>query len=395
MIEYLRAAAWVSFWISAFAIAYTYFLYPVLLFVLFSAAQVRRDLRYLAMRSNRRAPLSLRQWPKVSIIMPAHDEETHLPAKLENLKELEYESGMLEIIIVSDGSTDRTNEFLSHVTDPRVTVVILDERQGKPNALNQAVAQASGDVLLFCDAATLFQPDTVRMLARHFVNPNVGVVCGALRFEGSTESKQTEGTYWKYETVLRLMESRLGATLTASGALYAMRRSAYSPIAKNTIIEDLIIPMGARKLGLAVLYDPEAIGVEYAASTVAGEFTRRVRLAIGSFRSIGQLLRIPVDFYTALALVSHKLLRWFVFLFAIVLFVSNMALLNRSIYQLAFLLQIAFYLSALVGYLLRDRAHNLRLVRLGYFLVAMNWAFVLGLYRCLAGRDNVKWQRVA
>lgn len=383
------------FWAAALLILYTYFLYPVVLLVLYSAAQLRRDIGYLLGRSNRRVRMPQEDWPTVSIVFAAHNEQEFLPAKLMNLGQIVYPAGKLEIVIVSDGSTDRTNELLRSISDPRINVIILDERGGKPNALNAGVAAAKGEILLFCDAATLFQPDTVQMLVRHFSNPKIGVVCGSLRFEASEESTQTEGVYWKYETVLRMMESRLGATLTASGALYAIRHDAYAPVAINTVIEDFIIPMNARKHGYSVVYDPEAIGTEYAASTVAGEFTRRVRLAVGSFRSIRQLLSVPMDFYTALALVSHKLMRWFVFLFGVFLFVGNIPLLNRPVYQVAFLLQIAFYLAALSGYLLRERQHKLRIAKLGYFLVAMNWAFVVGLFRCLAGRDSVKWQRVA
>jgi cellulose synthase/poly-beta-1,6-N-acetylglucosamine synthase-like glycosyltransferase len=177
--------------------------------------------------------------------------------------------------------------------------------------------------------------------------------------------------------------------------LYAIRKSAFTPVAKSTVLEDLIIPMNARKLGFAVAYDPEAIGIEYAASTVSGEFTRRVRIAMGSFRSIAQLSAIPMDFFTVLALVSHKFARWFVFLFAVIFFGSNLLLIGEPLYQVVLAMQVAFYSAALLGYLTRGSDRGLRIARLGYFLVAMNWAFVVGLYRCLAGRDGVKWQKVA
>jgi len=391
----LQSIAVITFWISGFLIAYTYFIYPMILLAFFSLSQVGRDLAYLLGRNNRRARLSKQFLPTVSIIMPAYNEQDHLPAKLENLKKLQYEDGKLEIIIVSDGSVDLTNEMLKKVVDPRVRIVLLSERQGKPNALNTAVSMSTGEVLVFCDAATIFQDDAIQMLVRHFANSKIGVVCGSLKFEASEESKQTEGIYWKYETMLRMMEARLGATLTASGALYAIRRSAFTPVAKSTVLEDLIIPMNARKLGFAVAYDPEAIGIEYAASTVAGEFTRRVRIAMGSFRSIAQLSAVPMDFFTILALVSHKFARWFVFLFAVIFFASNLLLLTDPLYQVVFLMQAGFYFAALLGYLTRGSEHGFRVARLGYFLVAMNWAFVVGLYRCLAGRDGVKWQKVA
>lgn len=141
----------------------------------------------------------------------------------------------MQILVVSDGSTDATNEILKNIPDPNVEVIFLPQRSGKATALNQGVLRARHEILVLSDASTLFAPDAVRNLARHFTDPSVGAVCGALRFHASSESQQTEGLYWKYESMIRLMEGRLGATLTASGAVYALRRKAYLPLDSKTI----------------------------------------------------------------------------------------------------------------------------------------------------------------
>jgi cellulose synthase/poly-beta-1,6-N-acetylglucosamine synthase-like glycosyltransferase len=198
------AVFWICFWLAS----YTYVLYPSLLFVIYALVQARRDLRYLVgRRDRRRARPHSENLPNVSLIIPACDEEARLPAKIVNLGELDYPPDKLDVIFVSDGSSDGTNEILRGLDGWLVQTIFLPERRGKANALNEAVARARHALLVFCDASTLLDADAIRMLARHFVDPTVGAVCGSLRFEGSPESEQTEGVYWRYESMLRLMEA--------------------------------------------------------------------------------------------------------------------------------------------------------------------------------------------
>jgi cellulose synthase/poly-beta-1,6-N-acetylglucosamine synthase-like glycosyltransferase len=391
----LSAALWV-FAICAALVFYTYFLYPLILLAIYSASQVVRDLRYLGTRQERRrcAPRD-GELPTLSLIIAAYNEQDHLPAKLQNLAAMTYPIEKLEILIVSDGSTDATNAILQQAQLSNLRTIFLPVRGGKPNALNCGVSEAKNSILIFSDAATLFQPDALLQLVRHFQEPSIGVVCGALRFVATAESKATEGIYWKYESALRLMEGRLGATLTASGAIYAMRRECFQPLDASTLIDDLVLPMRARKLRFRVLYDPEVIGTEFAASSVRGEFTRRVRIAIGSFRALGELSRVPLDFMTLLAFLSHKLLRWMVPFALIGMFFSNFFLLSLPAFQLILIAQILFYAWAATGFLLQNRLPHMRYALLGYFLVAMNAAFLVGFVRCLLGNYKPAWQRVS
>ena len=374
------------FWVCLFLVAYTYALYPAVLFLASSAARLGRR----AATAVRPSPL-----PAVSMIIAAHNEERCLPAKLANLAALEYPRDRLEILFVSDGSTDATNEILERAAaGGYLTVLPLPTRGGKSRALNQAVPRARYDILVFSDAATLFAPDAVTKLVRHFADPRVGVVCGALQFQASTESRQTEGLYWRYESLLRLMESRIGVTLTASGAIYALRRACFVPLSADTLVEDLVVPMTARRLGFRVLYDPEARGTDFAASTVAGEFSRRVRIATGSFRALGGLLRGPLDPVTAFAFVSHKLLRWTLPFLLIGMLVCSAALLDSSVYRVLFVLQVLFYGWGLVGYLFRPRIQGIRFALVAYYLLAIHLAFLVGFVRCLSGRREIEWRQV-
>ena len=383
------------FWASLLLVAHTYLLYPIVLFCAFSLVQVRRDWRYLRSRRDGRCHAqAATELPPVTLIIAAYNEEARLRAKLANLRLLDYPRDRLDVIVVSDGSTDGTNAILRAAHDPNIRCIFLPTRGGKASALNHAVAQAHHDVLIFSDAATRFAPDAVEKLARHFGDPQVGAVCGSLEFEASPESRQTEGVYWAYESRLRLMESRLGATLTASGAIYALRRCCYPRLPADTVLDDLVIPMNARKLGYRVLYDPEAVGTDVAASSVAGEFTRRVRLATGSFRALGQVLRTPLDPVTAFAFFSHKILRWILPFLLIAMLVSSGLLWSQPLYRIALLGQLAFYLWAALGFLFRQRMQSVRFGLLGYYLLAIHLAFLVGFIHFLGGRKETAWQRV-
>jgi len=384
------------FWICFLLVAHTYLLYPVFLFGASAAVQTWRDWRYLQSRQDRRrVSTQLADSPAVSLIIPAYNEEGHLPEKLENLRALEYPKDLIEIIFVSDGSTDATNAILGAAEGGNVRVVYLPARRGKSSALNEAVARTHHDILVFSDTATLFEPDAVQKLVRHFADPRVGVVAGALQFQASAESRQTEGLYWRYESMLRLMESRLGLTLTASGAIYALRRECFVPLAATTLVEDLVVPMNARKRGFRVLYDHEARATDFAPATVAGEFTRRVRIATGSFRALGQLLQGPLDPLTAFAFVSHKLLRWVLPFLLIGMLLTSAALWPHPVYRALFLAQAAFYAWGIAGWLFRRQIQGVRYALVAYYLLAMHLAFLVGFLRFLSRRNDVGWRRVS
>jgi len=390
----MTAGAGFVFWAALLGILYAYFGYPLLLFVCYGLAQMLRDLHYLMNRSDRRrGDRPAEELPALSMLIAAYNEEEHLQEKISNIAALDYPADKLQVVIVSDGSSDGTNAILGGISDSRIEVVIQPERSGKAAALNVALKRARHDLLVLSDCSTMFSPNALRKLVRHFADPAIGLVCGSLLFEAGAESRQTEGVYWKYETVLRLMEARLGATLTPSGAIYAVRRCAYAPPGQGVVVEDIVASMNARRLGYKVHYDPEAKAIDYPAPTVAGEFKRRVRIAAGSFLALSSLLRVPLRGFTALAFVSHKLLRWIVPMLLILVFASNLFLLGKPLYRVSLLLQVAIFAWAAVGFVFRHRLQQVRFALVGYFLVAMNLAFLVGLLQCLTGRKESAWQR--
>jgi cellulose synthase/poly-beta-1,6-N-acetylglucosamine synthase-like glycosyltransferase len=392
----IAAAALTVFWITLAAVIYTYFGYPLVLFVCYGFVQVKRDWQYLHnRRERRRGELPDAQLPTVTMLFAAYNEEDHLAEKLQNTRDLDYPADKLQVVIVSDGSSDRTNTILRAVDDPRFEIVIRPERAGKCAALGIAVERARNSIFVHSDSSTMFAPDALRKLVRHFQDPKIGAVCGALSFGYNAESGQTEGLYWKYETILRLMEARLGATLTPSGAIYAVLGKAYVPPTPDVLVDDIVTLMNVRRAGYQVHYDPEAKAIDFPASSVAGEFRRRVRIGTGSFRVLPALLRIPQSGFSAFAFLSHKLLRWIIPVLLIMVFASNLFLLPQPFYVAALTAQLALLLWAAIGFLFRESLSRIRFTLVGYFFVAMNLAFLIGLLRSFSGSKETSWQRTS
>jgi len=386
----------IVFWLCCSLLCYTYFVYPSILFVCYAFVQLCSDLRFLLGRRERRVtPVGSNDIPGISFVIAAYNEERNLAAKLTNLRQMTYPAEKLQIIFVSDGSTDGTNKLLESVSDAFVETIFRPERSGKPLALNCGVEHARYDILVFSDASTLFAPEAIANMVRHFRDPRIGAVCGSLQLLGNDESERTEGTYWQFERVLRLMESRLGATVNASGAIYALRRKCFVPLVAGDLLDDLLIPMKARKLGYKVMEDPEAGATDCSADTVKGEFTRRTRIAVGSFRALRRMDFAALRGFTGFAFVSHKLLRWLLPFFLIFMLVSNAFLMRKSFYGAAFVAQAAFYLWASLGFLFHKRMKQTRIVLLPYFLLTVHLAFLVGFWRCCFGEYQATWERVS
>ncbi len=382
------------FWTACALIFYTYAGYPIVLFLASSAAELHGAWRRLLGSGAAPPEAAEQELPAVSIVVAAHNEEDQLPGLIESLRQLHYPRERLEVIVVSDGSSDGTNDYLRGLQDPWIHSLLLPQRKGKANALNHGVAEARHALLLFTDASTRLLPDTLRRMMRHFQDARVGVVCGALRFQHHAGSARTEGVYWSYECLLRLMEGRLGATLTASGALYALRKICFPRLSETAWIEDFLVPLHARRSGYEVVYDPEALALELPAATVQGEFTRRVRLAIGSFRALGILLGARLDGITRWALISHKLLRWCVPFLLLLALASNLMLWPLAPYRGFLFLQLGAYLWAGVGSLANRTARRFRGAQAMYFFCAMNAAFLWGFLLFLRDRGATAWQQV-
>ncbi len=358
------------FWLSLAVIAYAYAGYPVVLRVF-----------------GRRKPIAMQAaTPRVSIVIAAHNEERNLPRKLASLQALEYPPDLLEIVVVSDGSTDRTPQLLFEAGG-HVLPIILDNPLGKAAALNHGVARASSDILIFLDVRQTLDTGAVSELVSCFADPTVGAVSGELMLENSDGSPSPDGLgiYWKIEKITRKLESATGSVVGATGAIYAMRRELYEPIPAGTLLDDVLIPMQVVRAGKRVVFHPGAVARDRLFPDASKEFGRKVRTLTGNY----QLLRLapwllspanPLLF----RLISHKLLRLVVPLLLLLLLLAS-AMAPGAFYKLAFVAQLAFYMMALVG-LLAPAARRQRAVSAAYTFTMLNVAAAMAFYNFVGGR---------
>jgi biofilm PGA synthesis N-glycosyltransferase PgaC len=368
------------FWISALGIGYVYAGYPALL----AAWAKWRPRPFPTSPDPAAVP------PRISIVMAARDEGRRLPARIENLLALDYPSDRRQIIIVSDGSTDGTLDVLSQFGDVEV---LAAPPCGKAAALNLGVAHATGDILIFADARQMFAPDALRALVAPFADPAIGGVTGELLLDceasavagrrRDTPRRQTcgdrpaggcrgpelrvgldrrrrqastiadgVGLYWRYEKQLRRMESTIGSTLGATGAIYALRRSLYRALPAHTILDDVLAPMRAVLQGYRVVFNERAIAFDRTAVDARAEHRRKVRTCAGNFQilALEPRLLLPVANPVWLQYVSHKLGRLLVPYALLGLFVANLALAGQHLfYALTLAAQCALYLLGAYG----------------------------------------------
>jgi len=379
------------FWIGAGIVLYAYIGYPVLLIALACLHQITTDILFAAGRRERRHRPD-RKTLSVSLVFAAHNEAAVIAEKMRNTAALDYPAEKLEVIIGCDGCTDRTVQLARLARLPNCRVLDFQERSGKPAILNRLVPEAHGDLIVFCDANTMIKPNAIERLVRHFASPEVGCVCGELRLLCPEGKVRNEGAYWRYETFLKFLESRLNMLVGANGGLFAIRRELFQPLPQHAIIDDFLIAMQIRGTGKRVLYDPEAVACE-AASDETQEFRRRVRIGAGNFYALQYTWRMlnPAAGLIALAYWSHKLLRWAVpFAMGLSLFAAVM-LAFKPFYAVC--LCAAAALTGLIAcqHRLLQSGRSNRLLSIPYYFVSMNLALLLGLVRCLRGTQTLVW----
>ena len=356
------------FWLSAAALAYTYVGYPLLV-----AAFAR-----LRPRPVRRAPLE----PNVTVIITAYNEQRDLAAKLENTLALDYPKEKLEILVASDCSGDRTDEIARSFAARGVRLHRQAERLGKTAAQNSAVELASGEIILFSDATTLYERDVLRALMPSFADESVGCVAGRLVYVDPAETGVGRGakSYWGYETFLKTHESRACSLIGASGCLYAVRRAAYVPLYPEAC-SDFIIATKMVEQGLRAVYEPSAVCTEETNRRSDKEFKMRVRVIAQTFTDLwrhrAMLNPLRAGFY-AVELLSHKVLRYAVPLFLACLLLASAALAPSGLFFAAvFASQVSFYLAAAAGWLPERAGARVRLLALPHYFVLANAAVVL------------------
>ncbi len=330
--------------------------------------------------------------PFVSVVMVVRDEEAVLPGKLRNLLELEYPPERCQIVVVSDGSTDRTESILGEAArNPRVHVLFNQLARGKACGLNDAMSLAQGEIVVFTDARQEIEPGAVRLLLENFADPQVGAVSGELMLGNREGGEQGRGMglYWRIEKRVRVLEAASGSVVGATGAIYAVRRELVPEVPAETILDDVFIPMNVARKGLRVGFDPRARAWDTPDLGREREFRRKVRTLTGNY----QLLQIapwllrrenPLRF----EFISHKLTR-LVVPFALMAALVASGLLPGLLYRTAFWLQVGFYVLSLLGWTRWQLGPVSRMADGAHTFVVLNAAALLAFGNWLTGHTAV------
>lgn len=375
----------VCFWSGVALIFYAYAGYPLLL------ALVSR----LRSRPVRRAPWT----PTVSVIITAYNEERDIAAKLENTLALDYAADKLEIIVASDCSTDRTDEIVAGYSSRGVRLHRQMERLGKTAAQNAAVERARGEIILFSDATTAYRADVLRVMLPSFADETVGCVAGRLIYVDPSASSTGQGarSYWGYETFLKRHESRICSLIGASGCLYAVRRSAYVPMYPEAC-SDFLIATKMVEQGLRAVYEPAAVCTEETNKRADKELRMRVRVITQTFTDLWRhraMMNPARSGFYSVQLISHKVLRYLVPVFLLLIFISSAALAPRSLfYALVALAQICFYAAAGLSWLMERWGWRNRWLALPQYFVLANLASLVAFYKFLRGERYARWEPI-
>jgi cellulose synthase/poly-beta-1,6-N-acetylglucosamine synthase-like glycosyltransferase len=336
--------------------------------------------------------------PKVSIIIAAYNEEKIITKKLENTLKIEYPKEKLEIIVFSDASTDRTDEIVNQYAPQGIRLIRVEGRKGKTYCQDVAVQQATGDILIFTDADAMLEPDAVRQLVRHFVDPSVGCVAAQVRYvdEGG------ESWYQRYETVLFKLESAITSPTGVFGPLYALRRDLHEPIPPQ-MQEDLVRPLLVVYRRHRIVFEPEAIAWLHSTASVEGERRRRVRMVARAVYSLLYYAPMRALFnpfrygFFALQMWSHRMLRWLHGVFLALMLASNLVLVGENMLYLALgVMQLTGYTAALVGYLIEKHGQRRACFpfHFAYYYLSAQIAMLQGFWKGLRGSPFTTWKPI-
>lgn len=374
----------VIFFISIFFLIYIYVIYPVLIYLL------------SRLRNNRVGP-DENFLPGVSLIIAAYNEEDVIEEKVLNSLSLDYPKEKLEIIVASDGSEDKTNSIVEKYHDRGVVLNRVYPRGGKARALNLTFPKAKHEVLVLSDANTMYQPNSIRELVKFMKDSTVGGVTGdVMILNDKPEFGESEGAYYIYERFLQQCESNFSSIIGVDGAMYSVKKEALLPPSNGMILDDFVISMNIIKMGYRVLYNPEAKAFENAIPSISQEIRRRIRITAGAVQALIKKEGLP-EFHQIeewFMYLSHKLFRWLSPLFLILLFISNIFLLQNLSWKIILGMQIVFYMFAGVGWILSKNKTN-KIFKIPFYFCMVNYAALVGLFKGMMKLQRSTWDKAS
>jgi cellulose synthase/poly-beta-1,6-N-acetylglucosamine synthase-like glycosyltransferase len=385
------------FWICLGIIFYSYVGYGILLLLLTGIRQLFGNSE-LGKRLSGEGKEFL---PEVTLVVAAYNEEDIINEKIANCLALNYPSDKLSFLFITDGSDDGTTDIVARY--PRIRLLHKPLRKGKAAALNRAMMHVHTPVAVFCDANTMLNRSAIRRLVWHYQDSRTGGVSGekkVLSGDGLGAAAAGEGLYWKYESLLKQLDTELYTVTGAAGELFSIRTSLWNPLPEDVILDDFIISSRINLKGYRVAYEPAAYASELPSASIGEERKRKIRIAAGAFQAMVMLkpmfnaFKHPLLFFQFF---SHRFLRWTLAPLSFpLLLLSNMVLVIQGMgipFTLVLVGQAVFYLLALVGASVADRVVGLRVLKIAFYILFMNYSMYLGFARFLRGRQSVVWEK--
>ncbi len=386
------------FWLSMIGILYTYFGYPFLI-ALF--AKIFPKIDYYK-----------EIFPSVTLLIAAYNEETVIEGKLKNCLSIDYPKDQMKIMVVTDGSTDKTPQIVDQYVQKNLVLLHYPERRGKMAAINRAMSNIESEIVVFSDANNYYQSQTLRTLLIPFSDPSVGATTGSKTIQkGDGNLGESEGIYWKYESFIKSRESRLGSCTSAAGEILAIRKKLYVTPPEKIINDDFFIAMQILKQGYRLIYVPEAKSIERVSPTARDEIVRRTRINAGRFQAIAMSRKIlPFNQpHLIWQIFSHKFLRPLVPFCMIFVAISNVLLVllpsdaspilypGKVFFAILLALQIIFYVAAWLGGQTLRQGNQSKITKVFYiatFLVNSNLAALNGFIQFARGQRSHIWDRI-
>ena len=386
----------IIFWFLFFIVFYAYIGYGIVLYVIIKFKRLIKGKKQTLTHSGYE--------PDVTLFIAAYNEKDFVAEKIKNSKELEYPPEKLHMVWVTDGSDDGTPEELKKYDG--IVVYHLPQRNGKIGAMNRGMKFVKTPVVVFCDANTMLGRESIRRIVNLFSDPKVGCVSGEKRIfskESDAAAGAGEGLYWKYESTLKKWDAELYSVVGAAGELFAIRTELYQEVERDTLLDDFIISLRVAQKGYTIQYDPDAYAIESASANVKEELKRKVRISAGGIQSVIRLRSLLNIFrYGVLSFqyISHRVLRWTLAPLCLLLMIPvglvlaiDSGILDFQFYTILFWLQILFYLSALLGWYLENRAIKVKILFVPYYIFIMNLSVFLGFKRYIKRTQSVNWER--
>lgn len=384
----------ILFWIFLFVVLYSYLLYGALIWLILKIKNAFKKPK---------SPVQLSDFPEVTILIAVFNEEAIIEKKIQNCLEINYPKEKLHIWFVSDGSSDGTNSVIQKYH--HVSLFYQPERRGKVAAINRVMPLIETPIVVFCDANTFLNKESIQEIVKHYADPKTGGVAGekiVRDLSGTSVAGAGEGLYWKYESFLKNLDSQLYSVVGAAGELFSVRTKLFEPVAENVLLDDFIISLKIAGKGYRIVYEPKAFAIESPSSDMKEEQKRKIRISAGGFQSIAmlpELLNIFKHPVLSFQYISHRVLRWAVCPFLLPLILIFNAIIffstHEIIYGILLLAQILFYGAAYAGFLKALNNQKSKFFYVPYYFVFMNASLYIGFVRHLKKTQSVLWEKAS